>query len=312
MVVLSGTANPDLAASIARELRLEIGRCEIQRFPDGEISVELAQPVRRKEVFIVQPTAPPVDQNLIELLAIADAARRASAAQITAIIPYFGYARQDKRHGRRQPITASMVSDLLQVVGVHHVLTIDLHAPQIEGFFRIPVDSLTAVPILHEALRDQLPEGIVVISPDAGRVAMATHYATRLNTEVIILHKRRESGRETEVTHVVGDVRGRSCLIIDDMISTGGTISESVDALLRAGARPEITVAATHALLLNGARERLSHSAIQSVFVTDTIPTIAKWWPRLHVVSVGPLIASVLERFLADGSIRELVGMSSE
>src|SRR5688572_7106388 len=190
--IFAGTANPHLAALIARELDVRLGASVVERFPDGEISVRLDEPVRGREVFIVQPTGPPVNEHLVELLAFADACRRASAERITAVVPYFGYARADKRHGRREPITASMVADLLQAVGVDHVVTVDVHAPQLEGFFRIPVDNLTAVPTLCDALRKHLPEKIVVVSPDAGRVSMASEYAHRLGTSVVVLHKRRE------------------------------------------------------------------------------------------------------------------------
>ncbi len=304
--IFAGTATPDLALAIAHALGMELGACVCERFPDSEVSVHLLEGVRRKEVFLVQSTSPPVDEHLMELLALADACRRAAAARITAVIPYFGYARADKRNGRREPITASMVADLLQAVGVNQVLTLDLHTPQIEGFFRIPVDSLTAVPTLTEALHKRLPPWAVVVSPDAGRVQMATQYAQRLDTSVVILHKRRESGTETTVTRVVGDVRDRPCLIIDDMISTGGTIAKAIEALLAAGARPEITLAATHGLLVKGALDKLSHEAVQEIFITDTIPSNHKDWPKLQVVSVAPLIATAIQRFMTDGSISDL------
>jgi ribose-phosphate pyrophosphokinase len=236
-------------------------------------------------------------------LAFADACRRASAAHITAVMPYFGYSRADKRHGRREPITASMVAALMQAVGVNHVITIDLHAPQIEGFFHIPVDSLTTAPVMVEALRPGLPPDIVVVSPDAGRVRMATEYARLLSAPVAVLHKERASGVETRITRLVGDVRDRPCLIIDDMISTGGTIAESVEALLDAGARPEIIVAATHGLLLAGAREKLARAVTREVLVTDTVAPPAHDWPQLRVVSVAPLIASALRRYLSDGPL---------
>src|SRR3954468_24592575 len=236
LIIFAGTANRDLAQSIARELGVSLGMCKVERFPDGETSVRLDEPVRGREVFILQPTSPPVNDHLVELLAFADSCRRASAAHITAIVPYFGYGRSDKRNYARVPIMASMVADLMQTAGINHLVTVDIHTPQLEGFFRIPVDSLTAVPVLATALRDRLPEGTVVVSPDAGRVRMATEFAHRLKTSVVVLHKRRESGTETKVTHLVGDVRGRACLIIDDMISTGGTIAESIEVLLKAGA----------------------------------------------------------------------------
>jgi ribose-phosphate pyrophosphokinase len=280
-----------------------LGACSVERFPDGELSVRLDEPVRGREVLIIQPTSPPVNDHLIELLVFADACRRASAAHITAVMPYFGYSRADKRHGRREPITASMVAALMQAVGVNHVITIDLHAPQIEGFFHIPVDSLTAAPVMVEALRPGLPPETVVVSPDAGRVRMATEYARLLGAPVAVLHKERASGVETRITRLVGDVRDRPCLIIDDMISTGGTIAESVEALLDAGARPEIIVAATHGLLLAGAREKLARTVTREVLVTDTVAPPAHDWPQLRVVSVAPLIASSLPRFLSDGPL---------
>jgi ribose-phosphate pyrophosphokinase len=304
--IFAGRANVALATSVAVEMGARLGACSVQRFPDGELSVRLDEPVSGREVFIIQPTSPPVNDHLIELLAFADACRRASAAHITAVLPYFGYARADKRHGRREPITASMVADLTQAVGVNHVVTIDLHAPQIEGFFHIPVDSLTAAPVMVEELRPGLSAETVVISPDAGRVPMATEYARLLGAPVAVLHKERTSGVETRVTRLVGDVRDRPCLIIDDMISTGGTIAESVEALLEAGARPEITVAATHGLLLAGAREKLTRPEMREILVTDTVAPPAHDWPQLRVVSVAPLIASALRRFLDDGSLSAL------
>jgi ribose-phosphate pyrophosphokinase len=301
--IFAGRANVALATSVAVEMGARLGACSVERFPDGELSVRLDEPVRGREVLIIQPTSPPVNDHLIELLAFADACRRASAAHITAVMPYFGYARADKRHGRREPITASMVAALMQAVGVNHVVTIDLHAPQIEGFFHIPVDSLTTAPVMVEALRPGLPPDIVVVSPDAGRVLMATEYARLLGAPVAVLHKERASGVETRITRLVGDVRDRPCLIIDDMISTGGTMAESVEALLDAGARPEIIVAATHGLLLAGAREKLARAVTREILVTDTVALPAHDWPQLRVVSVAPLIASALRRYLSDGPL---------
>jgi ribose-phosphate pyrophosphokinase len=305
-LIFAGTASPDLAKSVASELGVKLGACEVERFPDGETSVRLDEPVRGREAFIVQPTGPPVNDHLVELLAFADACRRASAKNITAIVPYFGYARADKRDGKRVPVAASMVADLMQAAGISHVVTVDVHTPQLEGFFRIPVDSLSAVPVLAEAVREHLSEGTVVVSPDAGRVSMATEFAHRLKASVVVLHKRRESGTQTKVTHLVGDVRGRACLIIDDMISTGGTMRESIEALLDAGARPEIRVTATHGLLLGDARRHLSHESVREAYVTDTVPVMNKDWPRLRVVSIAPLIAEAIRRFLTDGSLSEL------
>jgi ribose-phosphate pyrophosphokinase len=295
-----------LAAAIARALRVRLGECVIGRFPDGEVSVRLLESVRRKHVFLMQPTSPPVNDHLVELLALADACRRAAAAGIAAVVPYLCYARADKRHGRREPITGRVTADLMEAVGIEHVITLDLHTPQMEGFFHVPVDSLTAVPTLCSALRDRLPPGFAVVSPDAGRVGLATHYARCLGAPLIVLHKQRESGTHTEVTHVVGDVSGRSCLIVDDMISTGGTIAGSIEALLRAGARPGMVIAATHGLLLPGSRARLDSPVVDAVFVTDSIVVSDTDWTKLHVVSIAPLIAEALERLLADRSVSEL------
>jgi ribose-phosphate pyrophosphokinase len=301
LVIFAGTAHPRLAAAIAAELGEHVGACSVRRFPDGEVDVRLHESVRRKEVLLVQPTSPPVNDHVMELLALADACRRGAAARVTAVVPYFGYGRGDKRQDRPEPIMGRVVADLLQTVGIGHVVTVDLHTPQIEGFFHVPLDTLSAVPTLCRKLADRLPSAVVVVSPDVGRVPLATQYGQCLGLPVVVLHKRRVSDTETQVTCVAGDVALRACLLVDDIISTGGTISESVRALLEAGARPEIIVVATHALLLPGAREKLTHRAVREVFVTDTVAVSELDWPQLHVVSVVPLIAGALERSLAGG-----------
>jgi ribose-phosphate pyrophosphokinase len=306
-IIFAGTANRSLAEKIASEIGVRLGNSLVDRFPDGELSVSLNETVRGREVFIIQPTTPPVNENLVELLVFADACRRSAAAQITAIVPYFGYARSDKRHGRREAITARMVADLFQTAGINHVVMLDVHAPQIEGFFRIPVDNLTAVCIFADILQGRLPKDVMVVSPDAGRVKMATEFAHQLKTSVAVLHKQRESGTETTVTHLVGDVRGRVCLIIDDMISTGGTILESVEALLEAGALPEITVAATHGLFIGDAKEKLNRPGIREIIVSDTIAQKNDDWEKLRVVSIAPLIAEAIQSFLADGLLSNLI-----
>lgn len=307
-----GTANRALATAVARELGVEAGACTIDRFPDSEVQVRLLQSVRRKEVFLVQSTSPPVDDHLVELLALADACRRAVASRITAIVPYFGYGRADKRTGWREPIMARVAADLLQAVGVDNVVTVDPHTPQIEGFFHAPVDALTAVPTLCQAMRPSLPRDVVVVSPDVGRVHVASWYAQCLGAPLIVLHKRRISSAEAEVTHVVGQVAGRACVLVDDMISTGATMAASIDALLAAGARPGFSVAATHGLFVQDARSKLSHLAVQNVFVADTLPVCEEEWPRLHVISIAPLIADALRRILADGSLGELRQLSRQ
>jgi ribose-phosphate pyrophosphokinase len=299
-IIFAGTANRSLAEKIAFEVGARLGNSLTEHFPDGELSVRLNESVRGREIFIIQPTIPPVNENLIELLAFADACRRASASYITAIVPYFGYARADKRNGRREPIMARMVADLFEVAGIKHVVTVDVHTPQIEGFFHVPVDNLTAVFALSEVLRERLSENAAVVAPDAGRVKMATAFAQQLKMPVVVLHKRRESGTETAVTHLVGDVRGKACLIIDDMISTGGTIAESVNALLDAGAKPGITVAATHGLFTSHARERLERESVGEIYVTDTVAVDERNWQKLRMVSIAPLIAGAIRQFLGD------------
>jgi ribose-phosphate pyrophosphokinase len=301
LVIFAGTANPRLAAAIARELGEHTGACTVRRFPDGEVEVRLHESVLRKEVFLVQPTSPPVNDHVMELLALSDACRRGAAARITAVVPYFGYARGDKRQDRPEPIMGRVVADLLEAVGIGHVVTVDLHTPQIEGFFHVPLDTLTAVPTICQKLADCLPSTVVVVSPDVGRVPLATQYGQCLGLPVVVLHKRRVSDTETQVTCVAGDVALRACLLVDDIISTGGTMAESIRVLLEAGARPEIVIAATHALLLPGAREKLNHRAVRDVFVTDTVAVGEPEWPQLHVVSVAPLIARALERSVSGG-----------
>lgn len=305
-VLFAGHANPDLAEAIAADLGMPPGACVIERFPDGEIGVRLEQSVRRKEVFLIQPLSPPVNDHLVELLALADACRRAAAARITAVLPYFGYARSDKRHGRREPIMGRMVADLLEAVGIAHVVTVDLHAAQIEGFFRIPVDSLTAVPLLASSLREDMPPGVVVVAPDAGALRMATEYAHRLTGTVAVLHKRRDSATGTHVTHLVGEVAGKPCLIVDDMISTGGTLASAIEALLKAGAHPALTIAATHGLFLAGARQKLAQDAVTTVVVTDTVAVPATDWSQLRRESIAPVIAGALKRFLEHRSLSDL------
>lgn len=305
--ILAGTAHPQLAAAVARELATPLGACRVERFPDGELSVRLEETVRGREVFIVQPTSPPVNDHLVELLAFADACRRDSATRVAAVVPYFGYARSDRRNRRREPITASMVAALLQCAGIERVLTIDLHTPQVEGFFHIPVDSLSAVPTLCDAVRDRVPLGdAVIVSPDAGRVPMATDYADRLGLPLVVLHKRRLNGAEIKITDRVGDVRGHTCLIVDDMIATGGTLVESAMALREAGARPELFVAATHALLLGSATDDLFRAGVRELYVTDSVAPQRPLDPAVRVVSVAPLLASAIRRELGGESFQEL------
>ncbi|HEX8695894.1 MAG TPA: ribose-phosphate pyrophosphokinase [Longimicrobium sp.] len=305
LVLFGGTANPALAEAVARELGVALAPSRVERFPDGELSVQLLESVRRREVFVIQPTSPPVNDHLVELLAFADVCRRAAAGRITAVVPYFGYARADRRDCRREPITASLVAGLMQAAGIHHVLSVDLHTPQVEGFFQVPVDTLSATPFICEDLRGRLPGDVVVVSPDAGRVRTATEFARRLDASLAVLLKHRTSGRETTVTHLVGEVRGRACLIVDDMISSGGTLVASIQALGEAGAR-EFFVAATHGLLVGDARERLEAAGVREVVVTDTVDVPCREWPRLRVVSLAPLLAEAIRRMVCHESVSEM------
>jgi ribose-phosphate pyrophosphokinase len=291
IVLLAGSATGALTAAVARELGIRVGARTVERFPDGEISVVLDEPVRGLDVFVLVSTSPSVNDHLMELLIFADACRRASAERITAIVPYFGYARSDRRDSRRMPIAASLVAELMQCAGIGHVTLLDVHAPQIEGFFRGPVDHLSAVPILCAALRGRVAADAVVVSPDAGRVSTATEYARRLGVPLVLLHKRRGSAHETAVTHVVGDVRDRPCLIIDDMIATGGTIVESANALRAAGSRGEFMVAATHGVFVEDACARMAAAGISRVVVTDSVADPERRCALAEVVSIAPLLA---------------------
>jgi ribose-phosphate pyrophosphokinase len=312
LALVAGTANPPLAAAVAAEIGVAPVTCAVERFPDGELAVRLEESVRGAEVFVLQPTAPPVNDHLVELLALADACRRAAAGRVTAVVPYFGYGRGDKRDGRRAPVMARLAADLLQGAGVEHVMVVDPHAAQIEGFFRVPVDTLGAAGVLCDALRDALPDDAVVVSPDLGGARRAADYGARLGRAVAICRKRRLAGDAVEVLQVIGDVRDRPCVIVDDMITTGGTVAECAAALARAGARPGVVVAATHGVLAPGAERRLADAGVRELVLTDTVaphgaaraPEAARV-PR-RTVSVAPLIAEAIRRHVADRSLRDL------
>ncbi|MCL6520484.1 MAG: ribose-phosphate pyrophosphokinase [Armatimonadetes bacterium] len=305
--IFSGTAHPELALEVAIRLDRTLGRLNVSRFPDGEIHVQIEESVRGKDVFVIQPTCPPVNENFTELLIILDALYRASAGRITAVIPYYGYARQDKKTTGREPITARMVADMLTTGGADRIVAMDLHSPQIQGFFRIPVDHLTAVGALCRELHSLEIKDAVIVSPDAGRVKLATEYANRLGLPVVIIHKRRVGPELTEAVHVVGDVKGKRPIIIDDMITTGGTIERSVKALLEHGAREEIYVAATHPVFVEPAISRLANAAIKQVLVTNTIPFPAgKTLKKFRIVSIAHLIADAIRSIHTDSSVSQL------
>ncbi len=305
--LFSGSANPELARAMAGKLRIPLGKRALQRFPDGEVSLQLDETVRGRDVYLLQSTCPPVDEHLVELLIMIDACRRAAAGRITAIIPYYGYSRQEKKSRGRESIAARLVADLLTVAGTDRVVSLDLHAPAIQGFFNIGMDHLTAVPLLIEHLMRHRDTDMVVVSPDTGRVKLAEKYARGLGLPLVVLHKERLGGAETEVHAVIGDVRDRRPIIIDDMITTGGTIQGAVQALLEAGAKPQMVVVATHGLLVGRAMDRLQDEAIVEVAVTDTVPVPPeKRLPKMHVISVGGLLAEAIRRLNENRSISQL------
>jgi ribose-phosphate pyrophosphokinase len=304
--LFAGTGNPSLAAGVARELGVAPGACAVERFPDGEVAVEVRRSIRGREVFIVQPTSPPVNDHLVELLVFADACRRADAARITAIVPYFGYARSDKRQGRRVPVTARAVADMMQSVGIDRVVTLDAHTPQLEGFFRIPIDNLSMVPALCGTLISRVTDATVIVSPDLGGVKRATEFGERLGRPVAVCVKRRTSGESVAVAQVIGDVRDRPCVIVDDMITTGGTIAEAVKALRAQGAHDGIVVAASHGVLVPGARERMREVGVTEVLVSNSIEVEPGGDPPVTCVDIAALLADVVRRLMAAGSLREL------
>jgi ribose-phosphate pyrophosphokinase len=306
--LVAGTGNPVLALLVARELGMRLAACTIERFPDTEVLVRLDTSVRGHEVVLLQPTSPPVNDHVIELLAMADACRRAAAARVVAVIPYFGYARSDRRDGRRMPIMGSLLADLMERAGIGHVITLDLHTPTLEGFFRVAVDNLTAVPVLAEALRTRIPPNAVIVSPDVGAMRIATGDARALALPVAICYKQRVSATEVSVSRVTGNVDGRPCVIIDDMITTGGTIVGCIRALRAANALEDVTVAATHAVLAPGALTKIAAAGVRQLVVTDSIRLVDDERAPLHptIVSVAPLLATAVRRVMEGGSLREL------
>jgi ribose-phosphate pyrophosphokinase len=308
MKLISGTANPELAQKISEYLATPLVQTKITRFSDGEIFVEINENVRGADVFIIQPTCPPVNENLVELLIMIDAARRASARRITAVIPYYGYARQDRKTAPRTPITAKLVANVIVVAGARRVLTMDLHAGQIQGFFDIPVDHLYAMPVFLEYLKDKFRgEEIVIVSPDAGGVERAREYAKRLNATMAIVDKRRPKPNESEVMNIIGDVKDKIAVIIDDMIDTAGTVCKAASAIMERGAK-EVYAVATHPVLSGPAVERLAQSPIKEVVVSDTIPLReeAKRLDKIKVLSVAKLLGEAIRRIHTDDSISSL------
>ncbi|WP_028840632.1 ribose-phosphate pyrophosphokinase [Thermodesulfobacterium hveragerdense] len=306
--VLSGNANPELAEKICSFLNIPLGKAVVKRFSDGEIFVEIKDNIRGADVFIIQPTCPPVNENLMELLIMIDAARRASARRITAVIPYYGYARQDRKTAPRTPISAKLVANLIVVAGARRVLTVDLHAGQIQGFFDIPVDHLYALPVFLKYIKENFSgKDLVIVSPDAGGVERAREYAKRLEASIAIIDKRRERPNESAVMHIIGEVKDKVAIIIDDMVDTAGTMCQAADAIIERGAL-EVYGMATHPVLSGKALERIANSSLKALWVSDTIPLKeeAKTIGKIKVLSLAGLLAEAIRRINTDESISSL------
>ena len=305
LMVFSGNANPALADAIAKHIGLPLGYASISKFSDGEISVELNENVRGKDVFVIQPTCAPTNDSIMELLLMADALHRASANRITAVIPYFGYARQYRRvRSARVAISAKVVADMIGAVGVNRVLTVDLHAEQIQGFFSIPVDNVYGSPVLTDDIERQNYENLIVVSPDIGGVVRARAVAKKLNVDLAIIDKRRPAANVAQVMHIIGDVAGRTCLIVDDMVDTAGTLCKAADALKEHGAA-RVVAYSTHPVLSGPAIKNIENSNLDSLVVTDTIPLSeeAKNCGRIRQLSMAKLLAESIRRVSNEESI---------
>ncbi len=309
LMVFTGNANPELAQKIANRLYLSLGKASVGKFSDGEIAVELNENVRGKDVFVVQPTCAPTNDNLMELLVMIDALRRASAARITAVVPYFGYARQDRRvRSARVPITAKVVADMMVSVGVDRVLTVDLHAEQIQGFFGCPVDNVYGSPILNADILDCNYENLIVVSPDIGGVVRARAIAKQLDdADLAIIDKRRPQANEAQVMNLIGEVDGRICLLVDDMVDTAGTLCKAADALKERGAS-KVVAYCTHAVLSGRALENLRNSQLDELVVTDTIPLSAdaRAVSKIRQLTISDLLAESIRRVSNEESISAL------
>lgn len=308
LMVFTGNANPKLAEEVVRHLDISLGRISVGRFSDGEVTVELLENVRGRDVFVLQSTCQPTNDNLMEVMLVVDALKRASAGRITAAVPYMGYARQDRRpRSARVPISAKVVANMLTSAGVDRVLTVDLHADQIQGFFDIPVDNIYATPVLLDDVRAKNYENLITVSPDVGGVLRARAMAKQLNTDLAIIDKRRPKANVAEVMHIIGDVSGRTCLIMDDMVDTANTLCKAAQALKAHGAE-RVLAYATHPVLSGAAIERIKASDLDELVVTDTIPLSdeAKACDRIRVVSIASLLAETMRRISNEESVSTL------
>ncbi|MGB9496320.1 MAG: phosphoribosylpyrophosphate synthetase [Deltaproteobacteria bacterium] len=307
MMIFAGNAHPALAQEICDYLSMPLGRASVRTFSDGEVFVEIGENVRGADVFVIQPTCPPVDHNVMELLIMVDALRRASARRITAVLPYYGYARQDRKAAPRVPISAKLVADIITTAGARRVLAMDLHATQIQGFFSIPVDHLFAAPILLNYLRNRFPEEVVMVSPDAGGVERTRAFAKRLGAGLAIIDKRRDRPNETQVMNIIGDVKGKTAVILDDMVDTAGTLCKAAEALKEHGAN-EVHACITHPVLSGPAVNRIRESVLKSLVVTNTIPLReeAQKVDKIKVLSVSDLLGEAIRRIHKDDSVSSL------
>jgi ribose-phosphate pyrophosphokinase len=303
--VFTGNANPRLAEQVCDRLGQPLGPCRVERFPDGEIDIKFEDDIRGSDVFIIQSTCPPVNDSIIELLLMIDAAKRASADRISAVIPYFGYARKDRKDEGRVPISARLVADMITSAGADRVVTIDLHAAQIQGFFNCPVDHLYASPVINRYFREKHIENLTVVSPDVGRSKVARGYAKRLNAGLAIVDKRRVDASSTEIMDMIGTVEGQNVLLIDDMIATGGSICDAARACKKFGAK-KIYIACTHPVFCGPAVERLSEAPIDECVVTDTIPMSDKQFPTLKVLSIAELLSEAIRSIHYSESVSRL------
>lgn len=305
--IFTGNSNPTLAAEIAKHIGIEVGKASITRFSDGEINLEIKENVRGCDIFVVQSTCRPANESYMELFIMLDALKRASATRITAVIPYYGYARQDRKVAPRAPISAKCVADLLTAAGAHRVLSVDLHAGQIQGFFDIPFDHLFGMPVLISYLKEHISGETVIVSPDAGGVERARAFAKRLNASIAIIDKRRTAPNEAKALHLIGDVEGKNALILDDLIDTAGTLTQAVDTILSNGAK-KVSACATHAVLSGPAVARIEDSQLQEVVVTDTIPLSpeAQKCKKIKQLTVAPLLAEAIKRIHDNDSVSSL------
>ena len=307
LIIFSGNSNPALSKEICEYLGLPLGLAQVRRFSDGEIMVELGENVRGRDVFVIQSTCAPVNEHLMELLIITDALKRASCRRATAVLPYYGYARQDRKVAPRVPISAKLVADMITTAGVKRVLTMDLHAGQIQGFFDIPVDHLFAAPVFLNYFRGKVYSDLVIVSPDAGGVERARAYAKRLGATIAIVDKRREAANVAKAMNIIGDVEGRTAIIVDDMIDTAGTLCQAAEAIMKHGAK-EVMACASHAVLSGPALDRIENSVLSSVIVTNSVPLSdkAKASPKINTMSVANLLGEAIRRIHQEDSVSSL------